>query len=141
MSFTTLASLLSLSSGSASSPTLVAPAPGPNMQCRTVLTGISRSSDVRICRSKRAWADYDACNGATRYCSPAQKAAMARNRGETFAMNEDSRIVCRMVKGTGSRLSLSKVCLPQREWQRWWDEASAATFDFQDKSTRVEGQQ
>lgn len=114
----------------------------PGMVCRKMVLGMSRSGDVTICKSKAAWAASDACKGATRYCSPEQIAEM-KAKYTAFALTEDSRIVCREVKGTGSRLSASKVCLPNREWQRMWEQGSETTRDIQDsysKLTRNAGQ-
>ena len=107
----------------------------PTLYCRNMVVGVSRSSDVAVCRTKAAWADWESCQGVTRYCSPAQKAAM-RAKHTAFALNEDSRVVCRNVRGTGSRLSSSKLCMPQREWQRMWDNGTEATRDIQDHFSR-----
>ena len=110
----------------------------PYRQCRWLVKGSSASGDVKICRTKAEWRQWEMCNSATSYCSAEQKAQ--RYGGRTaFALSEDSRVICRIVKGTGSRLSSTKICLPQREWQRQWDEASAATFDMQDRSMLPEG--
>ena len=48
----------------------------PTRYCRPLMIGISRSSDVYICRSKKAWTKVDSCAGATRYCPPAEKASI-----------------------------------------------------------------
>ena len=113
----------------------------PTRYCRAVVIGASRSGDVTICRTKAAWADFDSCQGRTRYCSPQQKAAM-RAKYTTFALNEDSRIVCRILRGTGSRLGAVNTCLPQREWQRMWDGGEEATRGLQDNySKKVPGGQ
>lgn len=107
----------------------------PVRYCRPLMIGISRSNDVYICRSKAGWAQWDSCTGATRYCTPAQKASIG---GYTaFPLNEDSRIVCRVLKATGSRLSAQRTCLPQREWQRMWDNSRETMTGLQDRhSTR-----
>jgi hypothetical protein len=107
----------------------------PNMVCRKIVLGTSRSSDVTICKTKAAWAASDACKGPTRYCSPEQKAAM-RAKFTAFALTEDSRVICREVKGTGSRLSSAKVCLPNREWQRMWDNGRETTANIQDRFSK-----
>ena len=101
------------------------------LYCRNMVVGASKSGDIAVCKTKAAWADWDSCQGVTRYCSPAQKAAM-RAKYTAFALNEDSRIVCRIVKGTGSHLSSTKVCLPQREWQRMWDDSREEARNYQD---------
>ena len=103
----------------------------PTLYCRNMVVGASKSGDIAVCKTKAAWADWDSCQGVTRYCSPAQKAAM-RAKYTAFALNEDSRIVCRIVKGTGSHLSSTKVCLPQREWQRMWDDSREEARNYQD---------
>ncbi len=107
----------------------------PTLYCRKLVVGVSRSSDVTICRTKAAWAAEDSCKGPTRYCSPEQKAAM-RAKYTAFALNEDSRVICRIVKGTGSRLSTGEVCLPQREWQRMWDNGRETTSSIQDRFSK-----
>ncbi len=113
----------------------------PVRYCRALIIGASRSGDVKICRTKKQWADVDACSGPTRYCSPAQKAAMAKKHSVAFALNEDSRVVCRIVAGTGSRLSSARLCLPVREWQRMWDESRATMGKLQNTfSTMAPGE-
>lgn len=111
------------------------------LQCRIMVLGMSRSEDVTICRTKAAWRELESCRGATRYCSPEQKAAIAAKH-TAFSLSEDSRIVCRMLSATGSRLRSQQTCLPQREWRRMWDESSSAVLKrIQDHSTRPpEGQ-
>ena len=107
----------------------------PTMYCRNIVIGASRSGDVAVCRTKAAWAAFDSCQGITRYCSPAQKAAI-RAKYTAFALNEDSRVVCRIMRGTGSHLSSTKVCMPQREWQRMWDNGSEAARNIQDNFSK-----
>ncbi len=112
----------------------------PTRYCRPMMIGISRSNDVYICRSKANWKKWDSCSGATRYCSPAEKASIG---GYTaFPLNEDSRIICRMLKATGSRVSTQRTCLAQREWQRMWDNSGEMMKELQNRhSTRpTEGQ-
>jgi len=108
----------------------------PNMVCRKMVLGASRSGDVTICKTKAGWAASDACKGATRYCSPEQISEM-KAKYTAFALTEDSRIICREVKGTGSRLSASKMCLPNREWQRMWEQGSETTRDIQDRFSKL----
>src|SRR6476659_10598271 len=93
----------------------------PTRYCRAMVVGASRSSDVLICKTKAQWDDFDSCRGVTRYCTPSQKAALAQKHAAAFALTEDSRIVCRVLKITGSRLASQPTCLSQREWQRMWD--------------------
>ena len=112
----------------------------PTLYCRNMVVGASKSGDIAVCKTRAAWADWDSCQGITRYCSPAQKAAM-RAKYTAFALNEDSRIVCRVVNGTGSRLSSSKVCMPQREWQRMWDDGREEARNYQDYFSKKLGSQ
>ncbi|WP_309602336.1 hypothetical protein [Sphingomonas sp.] len=97
----------------------------PTLYCRNMVIGVSRSSDISVCKTKAAWADWDSCQGATRYCTPAEKAAM-RLKYAALLQNEDKRIVCRMVSLTGSRVQSSRVCLTQREWQQMFDDNQLA---------------
>jgi hypothetical protein len=108
----------------------------PNMVCRKMVLGASRSGDFTICKTRAGWAASDACKGATRYCSP-QQIAEIKAKHTAFALTEDSRIICRELKGTGSRLSASKTCLPNREWQRMWEQGSATTRDIQDRYSKL----
>lgn len=107
----------------------------PSRYCRLLVVGASRSGDLAICRTKAEWADWDSCAGPTRYCSPEQKAAI-RSKYTSFALNEDSRIVCRVLQLTGSRLRSKMACLPQREWQRMWDNGSETTHSLQDNYSK-----
>ena len=112
----------------------------PFLYCRNMVIGASRSSDISICKTKAAWFDWESCQGATRYCTPAQKAAM-RAKYAAFPLNEDARIVCRILSGTGSRLRSAKVCMPQREWQRMWDDSRETARSIQDhQSTQPNAQ-
>ena len=106
------------------------------LQCRMMVAGVSRSADISICRTKAAWSELDSCRGGTRYCSPEQKAAMTAKH-MAFSLSEDSRIICRLLSATGSRLRTQQTCMPRREWQRMWDDSSSATLKLQDKSTRA----
>ena len=102
----------------------------PTMYCRNMVVGASRSGDVAVCRTKASWAAFDSCQGITRYCTPEQKAAI-RAKYTAFALNEDSRVVCRIIRGTGSHLSSTKVCMAQREWQRMWDDSREEARNYQ----------
>jgi hypothetical protein len=109
----------------------------PVRYCRAMIVGYSRSGDVTICKTKAQWDDFDSCHGITRYCSPEQKAALARQHATAFALTEDSRIVCRIVSVTGSRLRAERTCLPQREWQRMWDNGREEMGKLQDHQSRL----
>ena len=108
------------------------------LHCRIMVVGASRSGDITICRTRAAWRQLDSCRGATRYCTPEQKAAL-RAKHTAFSLSEDSRIVCRILSETGSRLRTQQTCLPKREWQRMWDESSYGVRKLQEHIARPEG--
>ena len=108
----------------------------PTLYCRNMVIGVSRSSDISICKTRAAWADWDSCQGATRYCTPAQKAAM-RAKYAALLQNEDKRIVCRVISVTGSRIQTTNVCLTQREWQQMWDDNQLATRNITNTYSRL----
>lgn len=103
----------------------------PTRICREMGGAASRSQAVIICRTKAQWQRAETCTGVTRYCAP-KKVAM---RTTAFPMNEDSRIVCRRMKGTGSRLSTSNVCMPLREWDRMWKDSQETVSSLQDRQS------
>ena len=108
--------------------------------CREIGSAASRNQAIRICRTRAQWQRREACVGATRYCVPTKRVASADLGRETaFPLNEDSRIICRRLSVTGTRLMSQKACLPQREWERMWKDSAEATLKLQDKSTRAEG--
>jgi hypothetical protein len=135
-----LASFLIALSAATSSPQAPFPKIEKPLQCRIMVAGVSRSGDVTICRTKAAWRELESCRSATRYCSPEQKAALAAKH-TAFSLSEDSRIVCRLLTATGSRVRSQQTCMPRREWQRMWDESSAGVRKLQDQSTRPQGTQ
>ncbi|MCL6684186.1 hypothetical protein [Sphingomonas alba] len=108
------------------------------LECRIMVAGVSRSSDITVCKARAAWRELELCKGATRYCSPEEKAAIAAKH-TAFSLSEDSRIICRLLSATGSRLRTQQTCMAQREWQRMWDESRATMGHLQNKqSTRPE---
>ena len=113
----------------------------PSRYCREVDSAASRSQAVMICRTRAQWQRREACIGATRYCAPTKKVASAEMGRETaFPLNEDSRIICRRLSVTGTRLTSQRTCLPQREWQRMWDETRGTMSALQDRhSTPADG--
>ena len=114
----------------------------PTRYCREIGSAASRSQAVRVCRTRAQWNRIESCNGATRFCPSTKRlASLGTGRETPFALNEDSRIVCRNLKVTGTRLSTQKTCLPQREWERMWKDSAEAMLEWQDQSTRVEGPQ
>lgn len=110
----------------------------PTRHCREMGGAASRSQAVLICRTRAQWRRAEACSGPTRYC-PRKTAAALTGPETAFPMNEDSRIVCRRLRVTGTRLTTQQVCLPQREWERMWKDSAAAMLKLQDHSTRPEG--
>lgn len=135
--------LLSLAAAMSSPTTTPATtAKQPTLYCREVIEGPSASQSLKICRTKAQWQRHDSCNGSvTRYCEARRKAALPAGAtvGEqtAFALSEDSRIVCRVMSITGTRVRQSQVCLPKREWDRMWQDASRNTFKAQDWSKLV----
>lgn len=120
-------------------PVATTPAPLPTIakpvvQCREIGSAYSRSEAIVICRTKAQWEVRDACQGATRYCSPEEKRAMLAGLpgGEgIYAADEDSRIVCRKLSITGSRLRATSTCLSQREWRRLYDDTQVELKELQ----------
>ena len=113
----------------------------PTRFCREMFKSSSRVYSVKVCKTRAEWRRWEACHGsATRYCTPKKKAVLAGatlGNPTAFPLNEDSRIICRMVKVTGTRLLEQQACLPRREWERMWKESAAATQKMiQDHSTR-----
>ncbi|MES2904721.1 MAG: hypothetical protein V4696_11090 [Pseudomonadota bacterium] len=105
---------------------------GPDLQCREVGTAASRSQAILVCRTKAQWLRAESCRNVTRYCAPTKSDA-SLGRPSAFAMNEDSRVVCRVLKATGTRLTSQRTCLPQREWQRMWDESAGTMSSLQNR--------
>ena len=52
-------------------------------------------------------------------------------RETAFPLNEDSRIICRKLSVTGSRLKAISTCLPQREWRRMYDNTQSEMKELQ----------
>ena len=110
----------------------------PTRYCRELGSAASRNQAIMICRTRAQWQRREACVGATRYCAPVKKVASATfGREAAFPLNEDSRIVCRRLRVTGTRLTSQQACLPQREWERMWKDSAEAALKMQDQSTRV----
>ena len=110
----------------------------PTRYCREIGSAVSRNQAIRICRTRAQWQRRETCNGATRYCAPMKRlASVDLGRETAFPLNEDSRIICRRLKVTGTRLTSQKACLPQREWERMWKDSAEAALKMQDQSTRV----
>ena len=69
-----------------------------------------------------------------------QAATSAPSSATPVPPNDDRKMVCRNMQGTGSRLNTQRVCLPKREWQRMWDESRTTMSSLQDKhSTQPQG--
>ena len=112
----------------------------PTKYCREMGSAASRNQAIKVCRTRAQWLRIQTCNDSTTYCAPAKKLASAATGRETaFPLNEDSRIICRRVTVTGTRLTSQRTCLPQREWQRMWDESRGTMSTLQDRhSTQAE---
>lgn len=116
----------------------------PTRYCREFGSAPSRSQAIMICRTKAQWARTDACTGATRYCAPRKQTASLSPPGKmtAFPLNEDSRILCKVAKITGSRLRSTNICLPMREWDRLHANSKEEVSDMQDHySKRLPGEQ
>jgi hypothetical protein len=72
---------------------------------------------------------------------PRKKLASAAVTGRetAFPLSEDSRIVCKKLKVTGTRLQYESVCMAMREWDRMWAESARGTQKLQEHSTQPEG--
>ena len=106
----------------------------PTVYCREMGSANSRSEAIVICRTRAEWQVRDACQGATRYCSPEEKMAIASGlpwRETAFPASEDSRIVCRKLSITGSRLRSISTCLANREWRRMYDDTQTEMKELQ----------
>ncbi|HEV2044399.1 MAG TPA: hypothetical protein VGR05_06940 [Sphingomicrobium sp.] len=105
----------------------------PTRYCREMGGAASRSQAILICRTRAQWARRDACDGPTRYCPPKKRVASLET---AFPMNEDSRIICRQLRVTGTRLTSVKTCLPQREWDRMYANTQGDMQELQDKYSK-----
>lgn len=95
--------------------------------CREMFKSSSRVHSVKVCKTRLEWRRWEACHASvTRYCTPRNKrlAASQVGRETPFPLNDDSRIICRLVKETGTRIVTQELCLPKREWDRMWVETS-----------------
>ena len=106
----------------------------PTRYCRELGSASSRSEAIKICRTRAQWLKWDGCHSATRYCTPKERLAITSGlpgRETAFPMNEDSRVICRKLSVTGSRLKAVRTCLPQREWQRMYDNTQTEMKELQ----------
>ena len=114
----------------------------PTRYCREVNNASSRLYAVKVCRTRAEWRRWEACHGSvTRYCTPKKKDPIVETaslgRETAFPLNDDSRIICRPLKETGTRIVVHHTCLPKREWDRMWTDTSEAVRKLQgDFSTR-----
>lgn len=112
----------------------------PTRYCREMGSAASRSQAIYICRTKAQWLRQETCQGATRYCAPKKKVASVSGLPGSmtaFPLNEDSRMICRVVKITGSRLSSRNLCLAKREWDRMHSDTREEVSDLQDKYSKM----
>ncbi len=105
---------------------------GPPLQCRELGSAPSRSQAITICRTRAQWMRIESCRNVTRYCAPRNKRA-SLGRTTAFGLNEDSRVVCRLVKATGTRLTQQQMCLPMREWRRMSDDSQSSMDSLQNR--------
>lgn len=106
----------------------------PTRYCREIGSAASRNQAIVVCRTQAQWQRWESCRNVTRYCAPTKRvASAAAGPDSAFPLNEDSRIICRRLKVTGTRLTSQRTCLPQREWQRMWDESRATMNTLQDR--------
>ena len=106
----------------------------PTRYCREIGSAASRNQAIVVCRTQAQWLRWESCRNVTRYCAPTKRvASAAAGPDSAFPLNEDSRIICRRLKVTGTRLTSQRTCLPQREWQRMWDESRATMSTLQDR--------
>ncbi|HVJ72292.1 MAG TPA: hypothetical protein VM531_12425 [Sphingomicrobium sp.] len=114
----------------------------PTRICREMNNASSRLYAMKVCRTRAEWRRWEACHGSvTRYCTPKKKAVVetaSLGRETAFPLNDDSRILCRDLKETGTRIIVHQICLPKREWDRMWTDTSEAVRKLQgDFSTRA----
>lgn len=124
-----------------------APAAGPENSaitetryCREMGNASSRLYAVKLCKTRDGWRRWEACHSSvTRYCTPQDKAlSTASVGGKTpFALSEDSRIICRPLRETGTRIVIHDVCLPKREWERMWVESSEGLRERQGDHSKL----
>ena len=108
----------------------------PTRYCREIGSAASRNQAIVVCRTRAQWQRWESCRNVTRYCAPTKRVALAAAGPETaFPLNEDSRIICRRLAVTGTRLTSQNTCLPQREWQRMWDESRSTMSTLQDRNS------
>ena len=108
----------------------------PTRYCREIGSAASSNQAIVICRTRAQWQRREACVGATRYCVPTKRvASVAVGPDTAFPLNEDSRIICRRLAVTGTRLTSQNTCLPQRDWQRMWDESRSTMSTLQDRNS------
>lgn len=114
---------------------------GPTLICREMFSAASASQALKICRTKADWKRWQACHGSvTRYCAPEKNEQLADGlvgKETAFPLNEGSRVVCRMLKVTGSRIQQVQACLPMREWDRMWRQGQESVAAFQDKQSKI----
>ena len=114
----------------------------PTRYCREMNNASSRLYAVKVCRTRAEWRRWEACHGSvTRYCTPRKKTPIdtaSLGRETAFPLNDDSRLICRDLKETGTRIIVHEICLPKREWERMWTDTSEAVRKLQgDFSTRA----
>ena len=116
----------------------------PALICREWGGASSRGEAIKICRTHEGWLAWDGCHSPTRYCTRQQRMALNSTfpgRATAFPMDDDSRMLCRKLSVTGTRVRSISTCLPQREWDRLWRDSADETRKLQEFSKRGNGPQ
>lgn len=110
----------------------------PTRYCRAAVSSKQRHGYL-ICRTRADWARWEECNRATRYCAPRSlPAGVTIGKSNTaFPLNDSSKILCRPVRVTGTRLVTQEICLPKREWARLHTDTREGVLKLQEHSTRA----
>lgn len=131
-----IAALLAQAAPAAPAAAAISPAVAPvakmktqSKSCRDMLLSSSRLGMIKICKTRAEWRRWEACHGSvTRYCTPKKKEAALVSSWKS------NRIVCKDIKETGSRLSVTRVCSSARDWRLAEEEAQKALRDRQSMS-------
>ena len=113
----------------------------PTRICREMNNASSRLYSSKVCRTRAEWRRWEACHGSvTRYCTPTKRMTVetaSLGRETAYPLNEDSRMICKDLKETGTRIIVHHTCMPKREWDRMWADNSEGVRKLQgDFSTR-----
>ena len=90
----------------AGSSTVEVPAVKQTRYCRDMMNSSSRLGALKVCKTRAEWARWDKCHSATRYCAPVR----------TAVLQDNSDLICKYSKVTGSRIETEKYCATRRQW-------------------------